>query len=222
MTELKFGVVTIGYAPREDFAQAFSVLRDYGWNVHQYGALNEIEDPQVVEPDADTRVSYVSAGLNGREVRLDEAKLLPFLEKVCEQASSECHKVALACTGDFTGLLSEKSVITPVALLKEKLGDQEVGRLAVVVPEAQQFEESRIKWQSILSPAEISIFAHSPYSSTEASVELAARVGTKNPSLVVLDCMGYPGKLAETLEQHLSIPVVCPQRDIVQFVIEGL
>ena len=149
--------------------------------------------------------------------------------------------IALFCTGEFPPLETSVPLLRPDRILGHFLksvagGDDEAGnvgdvdeagdvgasghaggragkagtRIVAVVPSPLQIDEMKRKWARLGLAVEVS--ALSPYSSAPAQIEATARaIALMEPTLVVLDCIGYTRAMKQAFIDACHVPVVLPR-----------
>ncbi|MCE1195720.1 AroM family protein [bacterium] len=242
---MKIGGLTIGQAPRDDVAREFQEAAGEGVELIQAGALDGLTREAIAAcaPDpARPGVVLVTRLLDGTEVALDEALILPLLRAgIGRLEEVGVSSIALFCTGEFPPLETSVPLLRPDRILAHFLksvaggedGSGETGnadgragtgpvsgfrgaraasrpRIVAVVPSPLQIDEMKGKWAR--QGLAVEAAALSPYSSTPAQVEAAARaVALMEPTLVVLDCIGYTRAMKRAFIDACHVPVVLPR-----------
>lgn len=234
---MKVGAITIGQAPREDVAGEFLSAAGPGIELVQAGALDglslsEIEALAPASPGScpDTQECgkpgtgiLVTRLLDGREVKVDEARILPLMQKRLKELEvAGVSLVLLFCTGDFPPFDSRVPVLRPDFLLAHfvaALGAAEGGatssgggkwKICAVIPSADQEAEVKAKWRKF--GIDVEVIALSPYASTDSEVEEAvSAAGRLKPDLVVLDCIGFSAGMKARFSRRCNVPVILPR-----------
>lgn len=233
MARMKIGGLTIGQAPRDDVAREFQEAAGESVELIQAGALDGLTKEAIAAyaPDpARPGVVLVTRLLDGTEVALDEALILPLLQAgIGRLEEAGVSSIALFCTGEFPPLETSVPLLRPDRILahflrsvageEDESGDTgDAGdadglagtgrpRIVAVVPSPLQIDEMKRKWAR--RGLAVEACALSPYSSTPAQVEAVARaVALMEPTLVVLDCIGYTRAMKRAFIDACHAPVV--------------
>lgn len=202
------GLVTIGQAPREDIAE---VLRPSLGDTRlvQAGALDELGAAEVeaLAPGRDD-FPLVSRLRDGTQVVVGKRPLLPHLSAAVARVSEGAAAVAVLCSGSFPELETATEVILPETALRTRLAREleGSGRLGVVSPLAAQAEQSADKWGDLASDL-VATYA-SPYGPDEHLHEAAGWLVERQPTLVLLDCMGFVERHRAIVAEHVDVPVL--------------
>lgn len=185
------GFATIGQAPRNDILA--SMLGAYGTEVLQAGALDGLDGdafhtlrPQPGEPVLVSRLA------NGEQVWLSKPRVGPYLQDAVDRlAAHGAQVICVLCTGAFPGLRSSAQLVFPDQLLSAVVDVlAPCGRLGVLMPDADQEDMLRSKWQR--QGRELTFASVSPYRDGEPAFHTAAAaLAAAGAQLIVMDCMGY-------------------------------
>lgn len=229
---MKIGGLTIGQAPRVDLAREFQEAAGEGVELIQAGALDGLSKEAIAAyaPARPGGVVLVTRLLDGTEVALDESLILPLLRAgIRRLEEAGVSSIVLFCTGKFPPLENSVPLLRPDRLLahflksvageeseSDRADDQldDVGadrrRIVAVVPSPLQIDEIKRKWARWGMVVEA--FALSPYTSSPAQLESAARaVALMEPKLIVLDCIGYTRFMKQAFIDACHVPVVLPR-----------
>ena len=167
-------------------------------------ALDEIE---ALRPDG-TGNTLVSRLRDGTGVILQEQKILPLLQqRILELEEQGVRAILLMCTGEFPeGFRASVPLIYPSKVICGLVaGLDNVTRLGVITPEADQIRDIRRKWERIVP--EVVPVLWNPYHE-ERSQEAADRLREARVDLAVMDCFGYSKKMRDFAAEAISRPVI--------------
>jgi len=210
---MRIGLVTIGQSPRDDIMAVLQHHLPSDCEPIEAGALDDASPRELraMAPGPGERV-LVSRMRDGSEVRVGKNRITARLVRVMRSLDERgCQVIVLLCTDRFPRLFVPFSlralVVEPEKLLLGSVGSFARGRtLGIIVPSAEQIEETREIWQGVCRA--VQVVTASPYASIDglerAAHELAggqdlgsvaglsgARVSEVLPDIVVMDCMGF-------------------------------
>jgi protein AroM len=191
----RIGAVTIGQAPRPDLLEPLRKRSGGTADVIEAGALDGLERHELPARGPsrgdEGRGAYplTTRLRDGSSVTLDEAALVPLVQRAIERAEAAgAEATLLLCAGGFLD-------VTAVA----RLGAMDARRLIIVVPYPGQAEASRRKWTAAGFEASIRV-ADPPTVDDDGDVASA--------DAIVLDYVGHPSSVVEALRARAPLPVV--------------
>lgn len=204
-------VLTIGQSPRADDLGS-EVAEAAGMEVIERGALDGLRREEICalgpRPGGELLVSQLA---DGTPVRLDRDAILERLQTAI--ASLEREGVAatlILCTGEFPPFAHSRPLLVPSAALRGAvLGIAGDGRLASLIPLAEQAEQARCWWRKqsasdpILLPAD-------PYG-VDAETEVERQAGSAvelGGDVLFLDCFGYTRRMAKLARNAFPGPIL--------------
>lgn len=206
------GAVTIGQSPRVDVLPEIAELLPGGTRIIERGALDGISGSGLaLLAPAPGEELLVTRMRDGREARVSEAGLRPRLQEavdhVCERGAQV---VAVLCTGSLGWIHSPVPLLFPASIV-QGIARAAVagGRLAVVIPAADQVGTARAEWAG--AAASIQFLAASPYGPPEVLSQVAAALADWRPDLVVLDCLGFDQRMRYLVSESVRAPVILPR-----------
>lgn len=209
----RIGAVTIGQSPRTDVSGDFLDAIGSEVELLQSGALDGLTEAEIagMAPQKGDYV-LVTRLRDGSQVRVAESRIHQRMKlAIQELEDAGATLVVLFCTGEFPDLVSRRLILRPDALLRrvvgELIGD---GCLGVLVPVPEQIPAMMKKWQGVGSSCECQVV--SPYTSTHAEMETAARLlASRGVDLVILDCIGYTRQMRDVVHIAAGTPVILPR-----------
>ena len=205
----RVGAITIGQAPRTDVMEDIGDIRGNELTLVQAGALDGLTAAEIeaLRPDG-TGNTLVSRLRDGTGVILQEQKILPLLQqRILELEEQGVRAILLMCTGEFPeGFRASVPLIYPSKVICGLVaGLDNVTRLGVITPEADQIRDIRRKWERIVP--EVVPVLWNPYHE-ERSREAADRLREARVDLAVMDCFGYSKKMRDFAAEAISRPVI--------------
>jgi protein AroM len=92
------------------------------------------------------------------------------------------------------------------------------GLLGVMVPSSDQLIQVKKRWSKLgLKPH---VEAANPYKDLSEIENAAARLAQANPSLIVMDCMGYSVKMKQIVREHTQKPIVLARSILAKIIAE--
>jgi protein AroM len=214
----KIAFVTIGQSPRRDMVdEMVEIISRFHYgaslSIVQYGALDNLSKAEIegLQPGGSDEI-LVTRLASGEAVRVSERKLVPHVQKAVERAAQGGSLVVVLCTGSFSQLYSQGSIIFPdQVFLSYCLSVLSKGTLGIIVPDPSQIEQRLLLWKETAAAkaGEITfeIRAASPYKESSVAVEAAAAdLGACD--LIALDCMGYTLEAKNIARQTSGRPCV--------------
>ena len=147
----RVGAITIGQAPRTDVMEDIGDILGKELTLVQAGALDGLTAAEIeaLRPDG-TGNTLVSRLRDGTGVILQEQKILPLLQqRILELEEQGVRAILLMCTGEFPeGFRASVPLIYPSKVICGLVaGLDNVTRLGVITPEADQIRDIRRKWE---------------------------------------------------------------------------
>ncbi len=208
---MKVGLLTIGQSPRVDITSDIDpILKDARIEYIECGALDNLSKDEIktLKPDSHNDYILVTRLLDGSEVKLSRAKIIPLLQNCITKLEPQVDVIGLLCTGEFPELKSNKLIVEPSALLSKMVEAISPSlSLTIIIPSSEQVEIVKEKWKIKDSNKIISI---SPYASTLSDFAEKLK-NVKAEQLVVMDCMGYSVEMKKLVSNILEKPVILPR-----------
>jgi protein AroM len=210
---ITIGAITIGQSPRIDVTPEFEASLGIGACLIQAGALDglSLEEALQFAPQKGDKL-LVTRMRDGREVHIAERHIHRRLQDcVLKLEAAAVDMIVLFCTGEFPQLASRSLIIKPDMLMERLIpAILPRGRLGVLLPSPEQKASMRDKWEKTgLEPV---FDAASPYTGTEADFRAAARrLAAGGVDLIVLDCIGFTGKMKRIIREESGKPALLPR-----------
>ena len=215
MARLTLGVVTIGQSPRTDVMPDIARPLPLGTRVIERGALDHAGPAELARlgPARGEEV-LVTRLRDGTEVTLAEARLMPLLQEAVDDVTRRgASVVAALCTGSLAGIRCQRPLLMPGPLVRNlataAAPGGRVARLGVVVPAPGQIEPVSGDWST--AAEEVLVLAASPYAPLAGLAQAADALAAWRPDLVVLDCLGFDGRMKQLVARAVEVPVVLPR-----------
>jgi len=205
---MKVGFITIGQSPRVDVVPE---IKPYLGDVEiiECGALDglTLEEIKELAPKEGEYV-LVSRLRDGTQVRLSRDKIIKRLQECIRKLENEADIIGVLCTGEFPELTSRKPLVEPSLLLLKTVEALGVSKLGVIVPDPDQIEMTKRKWDGIAE--DIKVQNVSPYlGGEEELVKAAQELG--DCDIIVLDCIGYNLSAKKLVKKVAKKPVILPR-----------
>lgn len=205
----RMGVVVIGQSPRPSVQAEIAAVLSPGVAIELRGALDGMSRDEIdAIPPLDGADALFTLLPNGDNVRISKRAVEGRANAQLARLKQDGIDVAmLACTGKFPNLAPEGLVILPSAVLHRMVeAVLPRGRLGIFSPLPEQTALIASKWQR--DGVEVAGVTLQP-GSDDVTVDAAAReMASKQPDLVVLDCMSYTSANKARVRQHYSGPVI--------------
>lgn len=221
MVVLKIGFVTIGQSPRTDIIP--ELTQDLSANLEsiEAGALDDLTRDDIARL-APKKGDYtlVTRMRDGTDVTIARKRIVPLVQKQLDKMAQDgAATVALLCTGEFAVLKSKIPLLEPDRLLDGVVpGIMKKGLLGVMVPSSNQLIQAKKRWSKLgLRPH---VEAASPYKDLGEIENAATRLAQVNPSLIVMDCMGYSRKMKEIVRERTQKPIVLARSILAKIITE--
>jgi len=219
----KVGMVTIGQTPRTDVTKEIKEIIGRNISIVECGALDDLSYEEILSLKP-TKKDYilVTRLRDGRQVIIDREKIYNRVKLCIKKLEEICDVIVLLCTGEFNEIYSEKSLIMPSKLLYNVVEALSPKKIGILIPSEKQVEEARSKWKKL--GVSIAIFAYSPYEkySMDRLMKIANRFVDEDVELIILDCIGYSGKISSELKKITHKLVISPRTLIARILNEIL
>ncbi|WP_316214192.1 AroM family protein [Bradyrhizobium sp. SZCCHNR2032] len=205
----RMGVVVIGQSPRPSVQAEIAAVLSPGIAIELRGALDGMSREEIdAIPPVDGADSLFTLLPNGDNVRISKKAVEGRANAQLARFKQEGIDVTmLACTGKFPNLAPDGLVILPSAVLHRMVeAVLPKGRLGVFSPLPEQTALIAGKWQR--EGVKVVGVTLQP-GSDDAAVDAAAQeMSSRQPDLVVLDCMSYSSANKARVRQHYPGPVI--------------
>lgn len=209
MTHL--GIIVLGQTPRPDLASIYKTyLPDVSLSI--MGALDGRPHSAIADL-AESKGEYpllvILADGTTREISL--YRLLPLLEgKAARLAAAGAQTTVLMCAGDFPDLKSPIPIIYPGRVVPAvAAGISPTRRIGIITPNPGQLAPAKAHWEQKGFTVRAAVASPKKPGELEAA---AADMQGGELDLVVLDCMGFGPRAAQSFKDRCGRPVICPQR----------
>ncbi len=211
---MKIGALTIGQSPRTDVTPEF--LEAFGADVElvQKGALDAytLEDIRKLEiKNGDYML--VTRMRDGTEVKITERFIHERMHECVRELEDEgVEVIVIFCTGEFPDIESKCLILKPDNLLAQFVPAvlPKGKKLGAVLPSPAQIPVLGDKWRRL--GFETAMVGASPYTGTDAEFEAAAKeLKERGVDLIVLDCIGFTGRMKRIFKEATGIPVILPR-----------
>lgn len=202
------GLVTIGQSPREDIIQSM-----FGHSSHpdlvQAGALDTLGVAEIsVLAPRDGDHLLVTRLADGAEVVIAKERVTALMNDAIQRLErSGATIICVLCTGEFTGLVSERRIVYPDRVLAGVVDAVlPEGTLGLVIPHVGQRDSMARKWARSRRSVELSVV--SPYDESGSFERAAVDLVSAGSDMIVLDCMGYSVDMQTQAQSAVSVPVM--------------
>lgn len=190
----KLGTITVGQSPRMDVIPEIADFFGEDVEIIEAGALDELSYEEILSLGSnEDDYILVSRLKDGRSVKFAERHILPRLQECIDTLEKNGADIILfICTGVFPDVFKSKtSLIYPHKIMHgvipQLVGN---GKLAVIIPDLDQIEQCRIKWEKETANDVIVVNA-SPYSKQEELSRAIELLKNSDADLILMDCIGY-------------------------------
>ena len=207
---LHVGFLTIGQSPRVDVMEDASKILSKKIKVTEAGALDNLTKEDVereLKPEPG-HVVYVTRLRNGSMVKISKEKILPLLQAKIKEIEEKVDIIVILCSGEFPEFESKVPIIYPDKLLKSFVqGISFKGVLGVLIPVSEQLDYAKRKWGSFAETLVVKNI--SPYTAEEEYFKAVAwELSKSNPTLIVMDCIGYSLKHKTIVHEITGKPTI--------------
>lgn len=207
----KLGCITIGQSPRDDVVPEMVPYLGDNVEIIQAGALDGLTYEEILnfkfEEDDFILISKLR---DGRSVKFTEKQILPRLQKCIDKVEKEGADIILfLCTGTFPDVFkSSKPILFPQKILHGVVpGIVDKGKLAVVIPDKDQVNQSYEQWKE--SGVEAMVVNASPYGEKEELFRSIEKLkDAEDVDIIVLDCIGYNQEMKNKVSKGTNKPVI--------------
>lgn len=218
---MKIGFVTIGQSPRPDIIPELTQNLPANLEAIEAGALDDLTRDEIAKL-APKKGDYtlVTRMRDGSDVTVARQRIAPLVQKRVDKMSHDgAVAVALLCTGEFPALESKIPLLEPDHLLDGVVpGIMRKGSLGVMVPSSDQLIQVKKRWSKLGFRPQVE--AANPYRDLSEVENAAARLARANPSLIVMDCMGYSMKMKEIVRERTQKPIVLARSILMKIIAE--
>lgn len=215
--------MTIGQSPRPDIIPELTQDLPAGLEAIEAGALDDLAGDEISKL-APKKADYtlVTRIRDGSDVKVARKWIAPLVQKrLNKMAQDGVSAVALLCTGEFNDLKSKIPLLEPDRLLDGVvLGIMKKGLLGVMVPSSDQLIQVRNRWSKVGLRSHV--VSANPYKGLSEVENAASSLREANPSLIVMDCMGYSRKMKDIVRERTQKPVVLARSILTKIIAELL
>jgi protein AroM len=203
------GIAVIGQGPRPDIAGLFAGQVPEGTRIVMRGCLDGLSDPEIdaLRPidGADTLYTRLPTG---RDVKISkQAVIARAPETLTKLRSDGADALVFNCTGAFPPMSGDAGVLFPSRVLAGlAAGLLPQGRLAILVPLAEQAVKLKDKWQR--PGVEVVAEPLVPSGDGALAERAARRLAEHRPDLVAMDCMSYTPHTKDVVKRVLGVPTL--------------
>jgi protein AroM len=221
VTRVTVGAVTIGQSPRSDIAPELRAVLGDDVRILEAGCLDGLDNEEIAalgpQPGGATLVTRL---VDGREVELDEGRVVPLLqERVDELAGAGCTVVAVLCTGRLAPLRCSRLLVETHGTVLGFVRAVAAGRrLGVVVPHPDQIGEGEEQWGAIAG--DVRVVAASPYRPGASLAPAASTLAEWGADAVLLDCLGFGATAKAEVARRARVPVLLPRTILARTIAE--
>lgn len=205
----KVGLISMGQFSRAKIEENIVAILEPAFDIVGIGILDGLTFDYIYEhfwPKADESF-IVSTMEQGHVVKLAAAHAVKLInEKIeyLEHSGIGCN--LLLCTGCFQGLEHKRLLIEPQKVIRAALQALSVRKVGIIVPEQEQIDDSFAQYEAF-SPI---VVAASPYGDVK-DIEKASAGFPADREIILLDCMGFTGKMKNTVEEITGKHVMLPR-----------
>ncbi|MFT5195486.1 MAG: hypothetical protein ACI9EW_002993 [Cellvibrionaceae bacterium] len=209
MTSFKIGALTIGQAPRPDLLVSLKQRFPHA-EVVQAGALDGLDaaDLPTINSAAENLYLLTTRLRDGSLVHVPESFLIPLMADGLKQLEAKDVKaIFLLCAGTFSQLSSSVPLIKPFVLAHEMLTNIGIQRIGIIAPIPEQVRPIRARWEA--ARFETTVWAANATQPDEAFIDEIKKYQREGKfEALVLDYVGHPAQVSQTLQAKLDIPVI--------------
>ena len=209
MSYSRIGALTIGQSPRPDLVASLQQRLPKA-EIIQVGALDRLELADLPPRNQPEGEDYLLTTRlrDGGLVHVPEAFLIPLMADGLKRLEAEAPQaIFLLCAGTFAELASPLPLIKPFVLAHELLASIGIRRLGIIAPIPEQVKPIRARWEA--AGFAVTVWAADAAHPTGAFIDTVKRYRTeKKFEALVLDYVGHPPEVSQTLQRKLDIPVI--------------
>ena len=195
---------TIGQTPRPDLAP-FMLAALGTPSVTITGALDGLSADSIPTPEAgdyplETRLN------DGTRVEISSSFVEPLIQSHIDRLEIDVAMHLVLCAGPFPALHSKGLLVRPFEHAAEHFASQGLSSLLVIVPFAGQGQPALNKWKNAGFSVQVRSMDERPDNRT-ADSWLIETASTTPSDALVLDYVGYPKAIVDSVSSSISIPV---------------
>lgn len=217
----RLGVILIGQAPRPDYEAFFKECIFEDDEIIIRGALDELTLDEIknLKPEKGDGV-LATVDRNMVPIVVPESEVKRRLPgKIIEMEAKGANIIVVVCTGQFPELTSKVPLILPGEILSHAVAAVARGcKVGVLVPEKEQISQLKNKWLTV--DVESYIEAVSPFYQRELIPEACRKLARFDPTVIVMDCMGFDYKMKEMARLASGKPVIAARSILAKFIKE--
>jgi len=217
-------MITVGQAPRNDFAPVMSRIIGPEIEIIQKGALDGLTDTEIDDlAPKSAEIRLCTRLIDGRQVVVVKEKILSLVQaRIAELNQASVDLIVLLCTGHFPQFESRCLIVEAQRIVDkciEALVDDRY-TLGIVIPLAEQMDPARQSLSHVTS--KIHVVNASPYGSMEKVQQAAAELYRKQVDLVIMHCMGFSSDHRQVMRETTQKPVLVANSIVARTVAELL
>jgi hypothetical protein len=207
MTPIRIGTLTIGQTPRPDLVASLK-QRFPQAEIIEAGALDGLKSSDLPTLHDETAYLLTTRMRNGDLVHVPESFLIPLIADGLKRLEAQnISMIFLLCAGTFAELSSTIPLVKPFVLAHELLANIGVKNIGIIAPIPEQVRPIQARWES--AGFTVTVWAADATHPTEAFINTVKHHQAKNGfKALVLDYVGHPAAVSQTLQNKLAIPVV--------------
>jgi len=215
------GVLLIGQEPRPDYEAFFRACLPEDGRVLVTGTLDDLSLEEIRSlpcPEGEPVLVTLSREMVPIKVPAKEAhRRMP--DKIRFLEESGAHIIVVICTGRFPFLKSRVPLVFPSEVLSHNVAALAGGkRVGVMVPLPQQIPQLRDKW--LAAGVDPVFHAVSPFTEKDLMEEAGLKLAEFDPTLIVMDCMGYEPEMKQAVKKAARRPVIAARSILARVVSE--
>jgi protein AroM len=219
--KIKLGVALIGQGPRPDYEAFFRQCLNADDEIIVKGALDELtfdEIKALKRQKGDGVLATVDR--NFVPIVIPEAEVKKRMpEKISLLEKQGANIIVVVCTGQFVELSSKVPLVLPSEVLTHTVSAIARGcRIGVLVPEKEQIPQLQTKWITVDVDAYMA--AVSPFNQSDMIAQACIDLKRYDPSVIVMDCMGYDQRMRETARLASGKPVISARSILAKYICE--
>ena len=213
--------MTIGQSPRPDIIPELTQDLPVDLETIEAGALDDLARDEIAKlAPKKSDYTLVTRMRDGSDVMVARKWIAPLVQRRLDKMAQDgATAVALLCTGEFAVLRSKIPLLEPDRLLDGVVpGIMKKGLLGVMVPSLDQLIKVKKRWSKVGLRSQV--VPANPYRGLSEIENAASRLAQVNPSLIVMDCMGYSKKMKEIVRERTQRPVVLARSILMKIIAE--
>ncbi len=209
MSYSRIGTLTIGQVPRPDLVVSLK-QRFPDSEIIEVGALDplDVSDLPVAAEVEGSAYLLTTRMRDGTLVHVPETFLIPFMANGLKRLETKCVKaIFLLCAGTFAELSSPVPLIKPFVLAHEMLTNIGIQNIGVIAPIPEQVRPIRERWES--EGFKVTVWVADATKPDKAFLNEVQNYQEENRfEALVLDYVGHPAEVSQTLQKQLGMPVI--------------